>query len=440
MSLDKYRNSIKTYKRLLESDTLGSFDFFTSTVCLDSILLRDFEEFRRALKSNDYDSLTKVIPLAVHEYTHFIDSTSTLWGLRHLAKMNDAYGSNNVNGGKEEEFYKAKEFLEHVRSLRLPNYYTLVNSNIEKTTPWQYRITIGKQFGLDGKLSEKPILFSHFANANGQLLARSPISTVSILEASAMSHETFARIGLIDTLKPGVRDVEMRIFKRDSVSYLYNQNITEYSVCVHVLANHLQCTDLLVAFRICSIITRIVLNTPSSLLLEISSRAEIHEILDIPQGHEFENRMYEGLRHGNLGVLYYLICRALPKDTHESKGKIIDGIATALESLGVSFELLTQEAKSEARILFNTLSGSRLESIRILAMAGEENFNSIDMKSGDLSFHNLSLPPVYLGDGEEVFIFSNDNSRLKDIALNKIFDELYGGQEWVERFSESCTA
>lgn len=135
MSLDKFKDSMKSYKRLLESDTLGSFDFFTSTVCLDSIDSKDFDTFKKAVASSEYTGLNKVIPLAVHEYTHFIDSTSTLWGLKHLLKMSEAYESNNVKGGREEEFYKAKQFLEHVRSLRLPEYYTLTAPGIEPTRP-----------------------------------------------------------------------------------------------------------------------------------------------------------------------------------------------------------------------------------------------------------------------------------------------------------------
>lgn len=440
MSLERYKESIKSYKKLLESDTLGSFDFFTNTICLDSITIRDYDSFQRALATNEYHYLAKVIPLAVHEYTHFVDSTSTLWGLKHLLKMSNAYESNDAMGGREEGFYKAKEFLEHVRSLRLPKYYTVVDKHNIPQMPWKYSVTIGKQFGLNGRISEKPILFVNFANPDEDFLARSPISTVSLLEASAMSNELFAKLDLINTLPPGNKEVEMKIFERDNIKYLYNHTITEYSVCVHILANHLQCRNAIAAFAICSILVRITLNFSRSTLKRVAKKAKIHEILDIPKNHEFEKRMRDGLHHGNLGILYYLICRALPHDTHESKEKTITGIHAALIAINAPFELMQEESKKEASELISMLKKSRIAAINILASASNDNFKKIDFMTPGLPFKNISLPPVYLGDANEAVIFNNEENHFKNIGLSDIFDDLYSGQEWVERFSEACTA
>ena len=440
MSLEKLKRKFKSYKRLLEADTLGSFDFFTCIVCLDSVDSSGFEEFQKARFSKDYSVLSKITPLAVHEFTHFIDSTSTIWGMNHLRKMNEAYCSNNIKGGTEYEFYKAKSFLEHTRSLRLPDYYTLIDSSKSPTRPWQARITMGKQFSLDGKISENPILFSHFSNAHGDLLARSPVSTVSILEASAMSNEMVARLALINEFDENERLVENGIYQREAFNYIYNQNLTEYSVCVHIVANHLQCEDLFVAFQICLIITRLVLNFPKSLLDTVVGSAEIHELLGIPEGHEFESRMRTGIKNHNLGILYFLICNALPKDTADSRAKMISGIETALSKICVSLDLISKEAGKEIEEIAGELNSSKLKAIKILSESGVDNFNKIPLISTNLDLSKLSLPTVYLGGGEEVSIFKNESSLLKNVGLDEIFDELYEGQEWVERFSEACTA
>jgi len=385
MNLDKYRNNIKSCKRLLESDTLGSFDFFTSTICLDSVETRHFEAFKT---SNSYAESTKVFPLAIHEYTHFVDSTSTLWGMKHHLKMNEAYSSSYIKGGSEDGFFKAKDFFEHVRSLRLPTYYTEQNSDVDSSRPWQSQITIGIQFDLDGRLSEKPILFSNFRNLNGELLARSPISVVSLLEASAMSNEMMARMSLINGLGNDEKSIEIKLFERDSFDYIYNQNLTEYSVCVHIVANILECEDLFVAFQICSTITRIVLNFPDSLIDVLMSHSDLHEILDIPKGHEFEKRFYKGIYHHDLGILYFLICKALPKDTHKSQARVISGIESALEKLNLSFDLIQQEAHKQISEIHNVLKDSQIEAIKLLANSGENNFKKIDIKSSSINFSN----------------------------------------------------
>lgn len=436
MSFEKLKLSLKSYKRLLESDTLGSYDFFTSTICLDSINSNTFKTYQ----SGDQATSIKLLPLAIHEYTHFVDSTSTLWGMKHLQKMNEAYSSNDKKGGRENDFFKAKDFLEHVRSLRLPNYYTLIESKTKSIRPWQYKMTMGKQFDLRGEISEKPILFSHFINSTGDFLARSPISTVSILEASAMSNEMVAKMSLINALNHKDKLVEMKIYERESLDYLYDHHLTEYSVCVHVLANTLGCKDIFIAFQICSIICRIVLNIPDTLLERVIKLSNVSEILEIPKGHEFEERIYEGIKYGNLGILYFLICRALPKNAHESKSEILVGLEFALDKIGLSFELINDETQKQIDTIYSSLKQSQINSIKLLAEAGLDNFMKIDLKNANIDFLNLSLPSVYLGDGTEATIFKNDNSCLKDIKLEEIFDELYAGEEWVTRFSEACTA
>jgi hypothetical protein len=439
MSLDKFKSKLRSYKRILESDTLGSFDFFTCIICLDSIDNDRFNEFLEAIAAKNYLVLGKVTPLAVHEFTHFVDSTSTVWGMNHLRKMNEAYCSNNAMGGSEYEFYKAKRFLEHARSLRLPDYYTLIDGSKTPDRPWQSRITMGKKFGLDGKLSGEPVLFSHFSNAHGDLLARSPVSTVSILEASAMANEVITRLSLINELDDADKLVENGAYQRESLSFIYNQNITEYSVCVHIVANCLLCKDIFVAFQICSIITRLVLNFPSTLIENVLA-SEIHDILDIPKDHEFEKRVRSGIRGRDLGILYFLICSALPKNTADDPKAMIAGIRLALEKINLSLDLLREEARKEIESIANDLNDSKLKAIRLLSRAGFDNFSKIPFTTSGLNVSDLSLPSVYLGDGTEVDIFRNDNSQLKDVGIEEIFDELYAGQEWVERFSEACTA
>lgn len=440
MSLEELKKSYRSYKRLLEADTLGYFDFFTCIVCLTSVNRLQFEQFQEARVSKNYSVLSKISPLLAHELTHFVDSTSTVWGMNHLKKMNEAYCSNYSKGGTEHEFYKAKSFLEHVRSLRLPSYYTFIDGAQRPTRPWRYRMTMGKQFGLDGKLSETPILFSHFSNAHGELLARSPVSAVSILEASAMSNEMATRLALINNLGEDERLVGKGVYQREIFNYIYDQNITEYSVCVHVVANHLGLKDIFLSFQICAIITRLVLNFPKSMLDKVIEGAEIHDIVGVPKGHEFEDRMKAGIKSHNLGVLFYLICKSLPAHTAESRDKIIIGVDNALIRMGVSLKLIADEAIKEVEEISLELSESRLRIIAFLSKAGADNFSKIPLTSTGLDFSALSLPSVYLEDGTEGVIFNDDNNVLKGIGIEEIFDELYEGQGWVERFSEACTA
>lgn len=360
--------------------------------------------------------------------------------MNHLKKMNEAYCSNYKKGGTESEFYKAKYFWEHARSLRLPSYYTVIYSNKEQKSPWRSKITIGKQFDLDGQLSVNPILFSQFLNFNGEILVRSPVSTVSILEASAMSNEMLIKMALLTNLDENEKIVENAIYQKESLDFIYNKNITEYSVCVHIVANHLQCKDIFVAFQICSIITRLVLNFPRSLLETILDDTEICDVLGESKDEDLENRIKAGIKNNNLGILYYLICKALPNDTAESQTKMIGGVDIALRKIGLSLDLISKEANAEVEEIAGELNKSKLNAIKILSKSGAYNFAKIPLNSMHFNLPELSLPSVYLGDGVEVSIFMNENSLFKNIGIEEIFNELSEGQEWVERFSEACTA
>ena len=92
--------------QLAAVDVQGWFDFATATVYLKALSEVDvitaqklFAGLAQALEDaqsktvltpEQFSALAKILPLAAHEYTHFVDGTSSLWGLRHLKLMNDA--------------------------------------------------------------------------------------------------------------------------------------------------------------------------------------------------------------------------------------------------------------------------------------------------------------------------------------------------------------
>jgi len=119
---------------------------------------------------------------------------------------------------------------------------------------------------------------------------------------------------------------------------------------------------------------------------------------------------------------------------------MVPGIEKALSRLGLSLEKMSDEAAKEVDEIGQELNGSKLSVIVALSQSGVDNFHKIPFSSTSLDFSKLSLPTVYLGDGAEVRVFGNEESLLHNIGIEEIFDELYEGHEWVERFSEACTA
>jgi hypothetical protein len=434
-------------------DVLGSFDFSTATIQLKSLGATDIERVRVLLNGFDPDwnggapsslsgeqflALAKVYPLAVHEYTHFIDATSTLWGLRHLQLMNEAYMSNAEVGGIEKDYHKAKKFFDHIRSIRLPSYYTVVYKQPHNGRPWASKITIGRIFDTKGGISDRPVLFAQFLNSNGELLVRSPISTVSILEASAMAQEVLSHKLLLQLTDTDFRLVERQNFSRKHIEFLYTREVTEYSVCVHILANTVGYKDVIVAFAMCAQLTRIVLNFPAIEFNKLVDCCPVEDVFQLSEGHELVRAIRDGLRVHDLGTLYYLLCSALPKNVSEGEIELQNSIATALKTLGVDVQVIINEGDVEAQHLISSVSASPLGYIKSLALSGYENFKRTAFTQAALMFNELNVPPSLLGDDTVVNIFSGDKNWLEKFDLEGCFYELDEGMSWVNQFAEGC--
>lgn len=447
-----FKNKTARTNLLSKVDVLGSFDFFTSLISLDALSADDITEIRTAfgmkpplcgaqnihLSPSQYSIATKVLTLATHEYTHFVDATSTLWGLRHLELMNSAYCCNDRRGTKEALFFKAKEFYDYSRRIRLPDYYTVVNDKITNTRPWQSNISIGNLFSGSGTPTDRSVLFSRFSNSNGLLLARSPISTVSLLEASAMAQELLLHAWLLQNTEPGFRLVEQQLFNKQTLNYLYNPSITEYSVCAHVVANQQGCTNVFAAFRMCSIMTRLVLNFPDSAFDRIAESCPISALLEIPKDHPSEAAVRNGIRNKDHGTVFYLLCSALPPHSHTDDATFIKGLESALLQLGIDLCTLLKDSNEAAVLIYNDIANSDVTAISTLAKAGFANYKSIDPQKCGLDFQRLNVPPALLGDSSIAQLFNSPTNMLQNFDLESCFEELFHGQSWVERFSEAC--
>lgn len=444
----EYYEELKDKENVLSQvDILGSFDFLTCIVSLDSLDLDDLKVINESAKINTLEinsKLRKVLPLSIHEYTHFIDATSTLWGINHLHLLNEAYLTNEQYNHNETLFYKAKRFYNHIRKIKYPNYYNTIGQ-IQNPKKWIAMPTIGKLFNQDGELSKDSIVFMRFRTTNGDEIARKPISAVSILEASAMASELFSKIEILNKLADESEKIIENIeLNKEVISFLYNKELTEYSACVHMVANHQQCKDILQAFFLVKLITNIVLNTSSEIFSTIVENNKFKEIFKLNETDEEYKRLKEGLEYNNIGVLYYLLVYGLPKDSYINPQSALLGIDKSLKKLGLCIETIKESANIEFNIKSSDIMETRIEPIKLLVRSAIENYNYIDIKTPFLPFNKLNLPKVILGDFDEdgniaeSLIFKNVNNSLAELNLTQCFEELSSGEKWVNRFSESC--
>lgn len=407
--------------------------FFSIFECINESTCLSFDE---------YSILKEVLPLALHEYTHFIDSTSTVWGVKFLELMERAYVSDDRRySGTEKDFHFAKKFYDLNRFSKLPKYYTYDTGIESSARPWSAQESIGRRYSSEGIISEYPILFTWFSNGNGDRVVRSPISTLSILECSAMAQEINSTIQLINLLESNTRTVEIRLYKENILGYIYNRSLTEYSVCAHLFANKFKESDIVIVYKACAVLCRYVLNAPNIVYKKISENFDFTSIFGV--GAEVDAwicNIKKGLYYGEPGFLFYLVCLVIPKSDGCSSvlDEIEQVILKAFLAIGVDIEYFKQEAGKEYLESLNYLNNSKIDIIKTISKSGYCNFKKINWNNYCINFNEINIPPVMLGDSSVVNIMSENNNSLYDLNLDDVYDELVEGQIWVERFVEAC--
>lgn len=446
MNFKEFKQATQRFNVLKRSDIAGCYHFATATVSFESLNEKDFQVIKKAhnsvetgkcLSGPTYDAMAKVLPLAVHEYTHFIDSTSTVWGMRLLSRMNAAYSSSDRFQKDVEQFWQAKQFYDFLRSIALPDYYTL-KSGYDNTLPWRASISAGQIFDKEGRITDRSILFQWFENSSGVPLVRSPISNVSILEASAMAQEIAYRLSLVTELVDDFRLVEERDISRRMMAYIYNPDLTEYSVCVHLAANMLRTSDIGSAFTVSAVLSRVCLNLTDEAFDKLAADESLMQRAGLPGNHDFSRRIFYGLRNRDLGTAFFLMTQCLSKQKDLTQADAEKVARLAIEAVGIEPESIHSGAISYGERIEYELRDSPIEPIRCLAEAGLKNLTMIDPLKRSFDFGRLHLPRALLGDSTERFVLGDPNTPLGGRTVDSIFEPLFDGESWINRFAEGC--
>lgn len=448
MGLEEQRRTRQRWNCFSKVDVLGAFDFYTYVIALDSVQPEDFSRFLDAarisvvptnsLKLEQYQAIDKVLSLAIHEYTHFIDASSTLWGLRYMQVLDSG---NSASYGNEAGFFRAKELFDFVRAIRWPDYYTEKYQDGNPTLrPWSAEITGGRVFDARGQATDRPIIFVRFGDKDGHRIVRSPVSTVSVLEASAFAQELGCRLAMSQKLDNGIRQVEQQEISRKTMDYIFHQDLTEYSVCAHLFANRQGCSDILVAYRCVAILTRWVLNMPTAAIPTILDNVgtALKESSHWNENSEWTALIRKGIENHDIGSLYYLLVMCMPSKSYASPDQLMAGLQQALERLGLEKGALKKMANAEAANIVKSLSNSAIAPIKQLAVAGLLNFQSISWESYTLPVNDLNLPKAVLSDLSLVHLFPNQKNSLDTYDVEKGYDQLVRAQLWIEKFADSC--
>jgi hypothetical protein len=253
------------------TETVASYDFVSMSIFFDKCAQKEYLSAKEYVNTyitgeTSYLDLNAfdVLGVMYHEYRHWFDSLFTLWGREKLTTVFQAMTA--VHRGNEKKYHYVHDMYSSFWSDTLLKYYTTTYNNQQKSQrPWKHEITLGQKFDHRGVLREEnPILFLRFSDAYDNLLARAPLTILSLLELNSVSEEVSLLNLAVETSKnrDNKTDICTHINEKYVQNMFYEHNLVEYNVALHFFSNEMSCSDPLLALHQAARLSELVLNFP----------------------------------------------------------------------------------------------------------------------------------------------------------------------------------
>lgn len=411
-AIQKLKSSAKSLSIFPNLEAIGSYDDFSQTVIVDYLDKEKFFQLLQVLKSyaaqdkatqkttlqENYESLTKFYSTCIHEFTHWLDHTSTLWGQKQLVLIYNAI--NAWTNQKEYDFWRIVLANSERHRARLATYYTeeyQVDLQESAVTPWQYQYGTGLEFGIDGSpRPDRPFVYTVFSNSKGQRVCRVPFSMFSLTESTATYAEFLVKSQWLGLLNDDYRLVEQRYLEREIGRNLYNSKLAIYSVATHCLANSIEIKETLKAYKFSSALATLCFNLPKSLFYSLFEPEELSD---------WGERVQALKELADPGFAFFTIAKQAPK--YRDDVSVVNWLEAALDKAGLpNLATIHNLAHTQMEELENKiLDGRYSNQLKSLISVGRQNFtkrgvcgqNELSMNS--LSQTSIMLPPIVLGDG-----------------------------------------
>jgi hypothetical protein len=449
---------LNNWRGFPNTSVAGHYEFLSQTVCANSLEIRHILDLIN--NPADIQIKRKVFSIFIHEITHWLDHTSTLWGQNFLIDIFNAF--NAKENEDIEELWRIQKLFSDLSRINFADYYTVNGSAATKPwnkQPWQYESGSGLQFGSDGRIRENyPFLYIKVFTNEGEFVKRVPLSIVSLLETNAVAAEFKLETALLSVLSQEELIIESRLIEKQSIEKLYIPELTVYSVAAHCLANLTGITDAMEAYFLASALSTLCLNLPSQVFHLLKIPADVQELLG--------NRAKHMVSLPDRGFAFYLLAMHGSKD---NPSDILGWLESAVYSAGLpplkEIEKLVVQEMDELhkRIIRDPLMEKLIESgltreameenyisqyttLKKLLSISKENFqkrgiygdHELCLKSLVTKDDNcLKLPPILLGD-DEIVQLGNEAIEQHYQGLEEWIEYVWGIEDKLREFNKAC--
>ncbi|WP_303851158.1 hypothetical protein [Seleniivibrio woodruffii] len=426
-----YDNKLFKPNKMIFPNTkaLAYYNFYSQTIMLNSIEQKDVILLNNAANNyNKFEAEKNIYTLYYHEASHWLDHTSTYWGVRLLGEIYSM--SENllrIQKGllKEKEFHDIKKFINKIELIHFPKYYSTVQQKSIKDNVWGMKETVGRLYDVHGQISEHPIFFINFNNTAGNI-ARQPFSLASILEMSAVAQEiSFTELKLKSLLTPDEQLIEAKLYKKEIEKILLSPELTTYSVSAHYTANYFNLTDAFETYKICAVLGRFVLNFPNDFFDKLN-------VTDVAQ--VYREHYKKAFTYKDRGALFNFLVRVIASKAEKrvTYKDIVDLVSDYFQQSNISLTEMYDVVLHEIKTVYSSptmkyynghIENISINNFEILGLFGSAEYHSFD----------VILPDCILGDD---YILSPYG--LTDPFLEIRHSKMCDIEMMMKEFSEAC--
>ena len=256
----------------------GHYDFFTGLITLDRFTENELPLIKLALSKLPPAlntplaiELRNIRALIKHEITHFLDHTTTIWGLEFLYRRSRFFQSlkhaeADTKQCLEVYFLNAAEVQMHDDLVKIHK-----NLSFNQCDTVKHELVYEKHHG-----AVVIIKFFH----SGSLVCDVPLSMLSLLEANAIANEYLARFDDLVHMNPENKNVAEAAVERRLQKILDEPSLVEYSVLISLAQIHFRFLDTRQLLSYVSMLVNFCLNAT------IFSMGTVSELIR----HSFNNK------------------------------------------------------------------------------------------------------------------------------------------------------
>lgn len=221
-------------KCFIKSINEASFDFISNLIVLESREEKHKEAIEKLLNTNIYDDIQlkldmfeiNILSTLYHEITHFLDLTTTTWGLEFIIRKTLFINKKNLQSQKVFELNAAEIELHYKYTRTYENSPSIGLLNCITTHGILYDEKYGALILLIFFTKDKKVL-------------ETPISMLSVLETNAYCSEILTKIRCIK-INPDYNEqrIQLKLLNTEVNLYLNSSEDSEYKALFILAKNH----------------------------------------------------------------------------------------------------------------------------------------------------------------------------------------------------------